>query len=229
MADWNRYSLDELRAHAVRQYRQAHGSRPDVLLIEIDGEQAVLKDFSHSDRGFSHLIGPLLVFREVRSLRRLDDVVGIPRLIRQVNRQSFLLEAIDATPASQLRNCGYPQSFFDRMAALLDEMHAHGVAHGDLRSAGNTLIDRDLQPWLVDFVASVHQGSRWNLPARWFFRQFIEVDHGAILKLKLRLSPELLTDEERRAIAGHHGLLANMARRIGKGTRALTRTLLTRK
>ena len=148
MTDWDNYSLDELRAHATTSYRQAHGSRPDVLLIEIDGERAVLKDFSHSDRGFSHLIGPLLVFREVRSLKALAGLSGIPRLFRRVNRYAFLTEAIDATPASQLRDCNCPQSFFDSLNELLDSMHDRGVAHCDLRSSGNTLIDPQQQPWL---------------------------------------------------------------------------------
>ena len=229
MPDWDKYSLAELRKQATTSYRQAHGSRPDVLLIEIDDEQVVLKDFSHSDRGFRHLIGPLLVFREVRSLKRLNGLTGIPRLIRRVNRYAFLTEAIDATPASQLRNCDCPQSFFDNLHGLLDSMHARGVAHGDLRSSGNTLIDKQQQPWLVDFVASVHRGSRWNLPARWIFSQFVKVDHSAVLKLKKRLSPNLLTSEENAILNDPHGLIEKLARQTGKGTRKLTRQLFTSK
>lgn len=226
---WDGYSLAELRNHATITYREAKGSRPDVLLIEIDGRQAVLKDFSHSDKGFSHLIGPLLVMRETRSLARLDGIAGIPHLLRRISRYAFLIEAVDATPASQLRDCGCPQTFFDRLHELLDSMHARGVAHCDLRSAGNTLIDKQQQPWLVDFVASVHQGQPWNLPARWLFRQFTAADHGAVLKLKKRLSPELLTAEEQTLLNHRHGWLESLARNLGKGTRNLTRGLLTGK
>ena len=228
MTDWNRYSLAQLREHSTARYRQAQGSRPDVLLIEIEGEQAVLKDFSNSDRGFSHFIGPLLVHREVRSLKKLDGMRGIPRLLRRVNRYAFLIAAIDATPASQLRDCGCPQSFFDNLNNLLDRMHDRGVAHCDLRSAGNTLIDRNQQPWLVDFVASIHQGSRWNLPGRWIFSQFVRADHSAELKLKKRLSPELLTTHELAMLEKQGSYLERLARRAGKGTRNVTRRLFTR-
>lgn len=229
MVDWGIYSLAELREHATTSYRQAHGSRPDVLLIEINGEHAVLKDFSHSDRGFSHLIGPLLVFRETRSLARLEGLGGIPRLIRRVNRYAFLTDAIEGTPASQLRNCDCPQSFFDSLHDLLDSMHARGVTHCDLRSSGNTLIDKQQRPWLVDFVASIHQGSRWNLPARWIFKQFVQVDHSAVLKLKKRLSPGLLTQEELAILNDDRGLIERLARKMGRGTRKLTRQLFTSK
>lgn len=228
MTDWQQYSLAELRDHAVTQFREAHGSRPDVLLLEIEDEQAVLKDFSHSDAGFRHVIGPLLVYREVRSLKRLAGLHGIPRLIRQVNASAFLLQAVDATPASKLRNPGYPESFYVRLRQLLDDMHARGVAHCDLRSAGNTLIDADLQPWLVDFVASIHQGSRWNLPARWIFQQFEKADHGAVLKLKKRLSPDLMSEKELFESDRERGWLERSARRFGKQTRTMTRKLLTR-
>lgn len=197
------------------------------MLIEIDGEQAVLKDFSHSDRGFRHLVGPLLVYREVRSLRQLNGLAGIPRLIRRIGSQAFLIEVISGTPASKLRDCGYPQDFYDRLHELLDAMHARGVAHCDLRSSGNTIIDHNMQPWLVDFVASIHQGSRWNLPARWLFSKFATADHDAVLKLKKRLSPELLTEEEQQLMDHPHGAIESLARSIGKGTRSLTRGLLT--
>jgi hypothetical protein len=226
---WEGYSLAELRNHACITYREAKGSRPDVLLIEVEGRQAVLKDFSHSDKGFNHLVGPLLVLRETRSLARLDGIPGIPRLLRRINRYAFLIEAVDAIPASQLRDCGCPQTFFVRLHNLLDSIHARGVAHCDLRSAGNTLIDKQQQPWLVDFVASIHQGQPWNLPARWIFRQFTAADHGAVLKLKKRLSPELLTAEENAMLNHRHGWLEGLARNIGKGTRNLTRGLLTGK
>src|SRR4030065_503755 len=40
--------LEELRAHAVKTFRRGGGSRPDVLLIRTDGEQAVLKDYGRA-------------------------------------------------------------------------------------------------------------------------------------------------------------------------------------
>jgi len=228
MADWQRHDPEGLRDLAVDSYRQAGGSRPDVLLLSLDGETAVLKDFSHSDTAFSRFIGPLLVFREVRSLRRLDGLTGIPRLLRPVNRKAFLLQAVPGTPCSQLAAGAVDAAFFTRLRELIDQMHARGVAHCDLRSGGNILVGHDGQPWLVDFVASIHDGSRWNLPARWLFRQFQAADTGAVVKLKQRLAPELLDTDERAWLARRRGWLERTARLIGRSVRRASRFLFTR-
>ena len=62
---WSDYNLEQLRKHAIRTYREGGGSRPDVLLIEIDGECAVLKDQGGADKMFALLIGPILNWRAV--------------------------------------------------------------------------------------------------------------------------------------------------------------------
>jgi len=37
---WSNYSLEQLREHAIQSFREGGGSRPDVLLIEINGQRA---------------------------------------------------------------------------------------------------------------------------------------------------------------------------------------------
>lgn len=228
MTDWKQTSREQVRRNAITRYRTARGSRPDVLLVEIDGDRAVLKDFSHSDTWFRRLLAPMLVRREVRSLKQLDSVTGIPRLLQVYPPYAFLIEAVDGTPASAVERDVLGPGFFDRMQALVNNMHNRGVAHCDLRSTGNTLITPEQEPWLVDFVASIQQGSRWNLPSRWLFRKFAAADDGAVLKLKQRLAPALVSDQERARLTHPRGALENTARFIGKSIRNLTRRVLAR-
>jgi predicted Ser/Thr protein kinase len=228
MNNWNNTSLEQVRGHAIASYRKARGSRPDVLLIEIDGERAVLKDFSNSDTWFRRLLAPMLVRREVRSLQRLDAIAGIPRLLQVYPPNAFLIEAVAGKPASAVESDVLDARFFERMQTLVNKMHDKGVAHCDLRSTGNTLITVDQQPWLVDFVASIKQGSRWNLPSRWLFGKFVTADNGAVLKLKQRLAPSLVSEQERARLDEPRGVLENIARFIGKTVRNLTRRLLAR-
>ena len=229
MTDWTSFDLAVIRQHATVTYRQAHGSRPDVLLINIDGDEAVLKDYSHSDTWFRRLIAPLLVVREVRSLKKLDGVVGIPRLYHVYNRLSFLIQSVNGIAASQMQKDILENEFFERMNKVLDEVHDRGVTHCDLRSAGNTLITEDHQPWLVDFVASIHQSSRWNFIGRWIFEQFVEADYGAVLKLKKRLAEQYLTQEENDLILNPHSIVERVGRKIGRAVRFVTRNLFPSK
>ena len=91
MVDWQSFDLKTIRDNTTATHRKAHGSRPDVLQINIDGDEAVLKDYTHSDTWFRRLIAPLLVIREVRSLRLLDGVKGVPHLYYVYNRYAFLV------------------------------------------------------------------------------------------------------------------------------------------
>ncbi|MCK5360280.1 MAG: hypothetical protein KAJ95_06610 [Gammaproteobacteria bacterium] len=229
MTDWASFDLAATRQYATATYRQAHGSRPDVLLININGDEAVLKDYSHSDTWFRRLIAPLLVIREVRTLKKLDGVTGIPRLYHVYDRLSFLIESVNGIAASQMRKGILDNEFFEHMNTVLDEIHDRGVTHCDLRSAGNTLISEDHQPWLVDFVASIHQSPRWNFIGRWVFEQFVEADYGAVLKLKKRLAEQYLTQEEIDLILNPHSIVERIGRKMGRSVRFITRNLFPSK
>jgi predicted unusual protein kinase regulating ubiquinone biosynthesis (AarF/ABC1/UbiB family) len=115
-----------------------------------------------------------------------------------------------------------PAAAFERLESLVAQMHARGVAHCDLRSPSNILVDDAGRPYLVDFVARVCRGAAWNLPWNWLFVQFCRADRNALAKLKVRFAPELASDEEQKR-ARHRGLLDRLARRLGAGVRAVTR------
>jgi serine/threonine protein kinase len=86
---------------------------------------------------------------------------------------------------------------FERLTRLVDQIHARGVAHIDLRKRDNILIGRDGAPRIIDFNASFcfEPGS---LGARVLFPFMRQIDTAALLKWKSRLAPGLLTPEETR-------------------------------
>lgn len=229
MADWHNLTLEDVRQYATHTHRDAYGSRPDVLLIHIDGDEAVLKDYTHSDTWFKRLIAPLLVIREVRSLRKLEGIDGIPRLYHVYGMHAFLMESIHGIAASQVEKGIVDELFFEKMEKLLHEVHERGVTHCDLRSAGNTLVTADHQPWLVDFVASIHQSRRWNIIGRWIFDQFVEADFSAVLKLKKRLAPELLSDADLDKMEHPRSVIERIGRKLGRSVRYVTRNLFPSK
>ena len=119
-------SLQRLREHAVQRYRQGGRSRPDVLVIDIDGDQAVLKDHNQCDRWFATLLGPLLVWREQRALKRVAELEGIPRFYRCVGSRALLMEHLPGVPITKVKNR-------TRLAAILCP---HGRFIGPDASAG---------------------------------------------------------------------------------------------
>lgn len=222
-------SLEELRTHVVKTFRQGGGSRPDVLLIRAGGEEAVLKDYSKADPWFRRLVGPLSVRREARALKQLAGARGVPRLLRIVTRDALLLEYIPGTSAREVPPGGLTPRFFERFYRLVDDLHEFGVAHCDLRSQGNILVGADGEPHVVDFTAHFRRGRSWNIAARWMYDKFCEADRVAVARLKKSHAPDLLTESEKQSLARDRKTwLERAARFIGKSVRNVSRWLLTR-
>ena len=220
-------SLDQLRGAMRDVYRRGNGSRPDVLLVGVGEERAVLKDHGACDPWFARLLGPMLSGREARALTRLHDVQGIPRLLGRPDSRSLLIEYLPATALEDgAEDTDWP-AFFARLESLLADMHSQGIAHCDLRSPYNTMIGAAGEPYIVDFVASVSRGRRWNISANLLFERFARADREAIVKLKMSAAPHLVSEQEGAAYVSR-SLLERFARRIGATTRNLSRKLFTR-
>ena len=221
-------SLPELRQTVSDVYRRGRGSRPDVLLISVDGELAVLKDYGACDPWFARVLGPFLAGRESRTLQRLHGTRGIPALLGRPDSRSLLIEHIYATSLAESAEGTDWRAFFERMHGLLAEMHTRGIAHCDLRSPFNTLIGEGGEPFIVDFVASLSRGRPWNIGANWLFTHFARADEEAMIKLKISVAPELVSEPEHARYTSQSGL-ERAARWIGSSVRSLSRNLFTRR
>ncbi|MDX1496237.1 MAG: hypothetical protein R3352_01655 [Salinisphaeraceae bacterium] len=212
---------DSLQALAQHRFARAGGTRPAVTLLQQGETRAVLKDYHVCSGWFRWLIAPLLVWREVRALKKLAGMRGIPQLVQQVDRLCFALEYLPAARLARKKKGEWPQPNWVSLDALIAEMHMRGLAHCDLRRSSNILFDEAGEPYLVDFVAHVQRGGDWNLPWNWAFKRFCRADRTAISKLKHRVQPEALTEEDQRLLA-HSSWLDNAARGFGQSVRKLS-------
>ncbi|ERJ20541.1 putative serine-threonine protein kinase [Salinisphaera shabanensis E1L3A] len=209
----------QLHAHATRYYKSGGRTEPEVALVVYGDARAVFKDYARTPGWFGRIIAPVLIWREASALRRLDGIVGVPQLYRQLDARGVLIEYLPATPWPQAKPA---EAAYHKLDELVDQMHARGVAHCDLRAPSNMLVDEDGQPYIVDFVARVCRGRGWNLPWNWLFRQFVGADESALAKLRVRFAPRLATADDR-ARLDERGPVERIARAIGERTRAVVR------
>lgn len=225
--NWQSYSLQQLREHATTTFRAGGGSRPDVLLIEIDGHKAVLKDQAGADSAFATLVGPILNWRECKALNKLAHIDCIPDLLSRPSARSFLMSYHQSEQITRLQNA-QPEwpAFFEKLTEAITQIHAAGVAHNDLRNPTNTLVTPKGEPILVDLVACFCRGQAWNIPNRWLFDKFTQVDLSAITKIKTRVAPDLVGSEDVVAeeIAGKAGMVV---KGLGQWIRRISRKLFT--
>ncbi len=227
MTDFSQLDYQQLMECRGPLFAKAGGTRPAVWLLEKGGSRAVIKDYNVCIGWYARLIAPLFVWREVKALKKLAGMQGIPRLIQQVGKRAFVMEYVPAARLARKKRDEWPDPDFEALDALIAKMHAAGVAHGDLRRSSNILFDQSGQPYLVDFVSHIQKGPAWNFLGNWMFHRLCQADGKAGLKLKLRAMPELLTEEEKSSVA-HQGWFDRGARGLGQGIRKMGRLLFAR-
>lgn len=165
-----------------------------VHLRTFEGRPAVEKDYS--DRGFfvRRFLGPLLLDREEQALRLLGGRPGFPVVLERPSRDRLVMSFLDGVPLGRVPRDGtLPAGFFARLTALVESMHALGVAQGDIGS-GDVLLAPDGGPSLVDFSVSVRKGRGWL--RRTWFQAAAEQDRHRVARLHQRWSADDLSAEE---------------------------------
>lgn len=123
----------------------------------------------------------LALRREFRAYQRLDGLAGTPRCHGLVDGRWLVLDFVRARP---FRDALVDAAFFDRLLTIIRDMHARGVAHGDLKRKDNLLIDESGRPLLLDFgAATIRDPGRRPLNHR-LFEFMRQTDLNAWVKLK---------------------------------------------
>lgn len=171
---------------AVLKKKQGYG--PDVTLVE-----GRLVEKTYRNRIWPvRLMGRALIAWEAFIYGRLSGLSGIPMLIGRPDPYTILTtfmggENLRETPTR-------PDAvYFEKMADIIEAMHAQGVIHLDLRNRRNYGRDDQGEPYLVDFASALYipwDGVLRNLIAR--------LDWLGFVKVKAKLAPGLLSARELR-------------------------------
>jgi tRNA A-37 threonylcarbamoyl transferase component Bud32 len=160
-------------------------SKASIDVVEHEGRAVVIKDVAHRPFWVRDILGPFQLRREARAYRRLAGLEGIPSLLQVIDRRALALERIDGRPIRETPRGAIPPVFFDRLLALVQEIHAHGVAHGDLHH-GDVLVAPGDRPYVIDFSTASFTGRRRGRARKFFFDQARLADLRNVAKLRRR-------------------------------------------
>lgn len=143
-------------------------------------------------------LGQAAIRQEHAIYTKIAGVPGIPQCFGLLGGERLVLEYLEGGTFRQRESeITDWDRVFERLLETIRGIHAHGVAHGDLKRKDNLVIGPDERPYIVDFgVASVERRSAlpWaNAMYRWM-RQY---DYNAWVKLKNRGQLDALDDEDR--------------------------------
>ena len=148
------FDAQALEIATLRFLRRRSRTRPDLRLIEWQGQRAVAKDWSNAWL----LMRPharRCLDREWRALEALADLPGVPRPLARLPH-AIILSWLAGHPLQYARMLpAQHQVFFDALEACVERIHARGVVHLDLRQRRNILRGADGEPMLVDFEAAL--------------------------------------------------------------------------
>ena len=181
-------SRGELARHTTAVLNRGNSLNPDVLLVEVDGHQLVVKDFAPRGVWVRSTIGRWITAREVRALRALDGLPSVPRLLGSIDSQAFAVEYRPGRRMSRKLAGRVPPEFLGRLETALREMHRRGVVHLDLRHRSNVLVGEDGGPVLIDFGSAL-TFRPGGLLARRLLPLLGRIDFAAVEKWRSRLSP----------------------------------------
>jgi len=175
LRNWIRQSLDQ------QQNILATSNQGTILLYQQDGQSLIIK--TAMGRGPMLWIRRKTLRREYAAYLQLQGVAGIPLCYGFLDQRYLLLELVRGQPYrdADIHN---REQFFNQLLAILRAIHARNVAHGDLKSKGNLLVNSQQQPCVIDFGTSFRLKSAWHPINNWFFRTARRLDLNAWVKHK---------------------------------------------
>ena len=160
-----------------------NATKADILLGRIDGRPVAIKDYGRRPLTVRSVLGRWLSGREARAYRAASAVVGIPEVLGRLGPYALVLERVEGRPLAELAPGSLGSATFDRLDRILEDLHVHGVALGDLHHR-DVLVTRDGDVHVVDLTTAWLCGrSPWSA---WVFRRFRDQDRVAAARLRAR-------------------------------------------
>ncbi len=209
--------LEQLPQRSLHRARNA--TKADVYAVAWPHEKhpVVVKDMRRCALWFRVLAGRAFLRREMSALRLLADLASVPDLESRIDADAFAMQWHNGEKLSECDSARITPQVLDEIAALLGEVHARGVTHGDLH-AHNILLDSSGQLCLIDWATACVFGNRRTRVKNWTFEEWRALDERALAKLRALHAPQTLNERER-------DLLVNGGSRAYRAVKASRRRL----
>ena len=186
-ADLEGLSRETLPARTVGVLHRGGWGNPDVVIARARDREVVVKDYHPRPRFVRETWGRFVTAREIKAYRELDGHRAVPRLLGRIDGLAFAIEYRPGTHLSRKLAAAIPPAFVEELAAAIDDLHARGVVHLDLRHRSNVLVDPDGHPLLIDFASALLLRPR-SLMGRLLLPLFARLDRAALAKWHRKLT-----------------------------------------
>lgn len=161
----------------------ARGYQGAVYLAETASGPVVIKEAM--GWGLIRAARRAMLRREHAIYERLAGITGVPACYGLEAGDRLVLAYIDGQPLRRTTHSGEERErFFAALLALLQAIHAAGVAHGDLKRKDNIIVGTDGRPYVIDFGTAIAAPPGSSHLRRSLFDLVRRIDLNAWVKLK---------------------------------------------
>ncbi len=174
------------------------GNQGILFKLNLGGKSYLIKRANKSNV-FLRYFNQRTLNRELEIYKKLKGIDGIPNCFGMTWRGELILEYIEG---QSYRDKQYElagdQSFFQKLLDLILNIHNEGVAHGDLKRKDNILVNKDNEPFLIDFGTGISIDKSKGPIKRFIFRFLKSTDLNAWIKHKYNRRYEDISEDDRR-------------------------------
>jgi hypothetical protein len=174
-------------AEPVHRIVGRNGSKADVLFFDLDGERVAVKTYAPRSPVVRSSLGRWLIRREAVAYEAAEGVDGLPVFLGRLGPYSLATRWVDAEPLRERMGAGLDDALFDRLGAILDELHGRGVALADLHHR-DVLLGADDALYIVDLAMAWVLGRRAGPIRRRLFKRFCESDRVNLARMRARFT-----------------------------------------
>ena len=189
--------LSDLPKKHTYVLRKPSTTRPTIWVVEENGRQAIVKDYSTNKFVFRNTIGRFLVWREQKAYKKLKGLRGVPNIYGAIDGLALVIEQIPGCDLKKVtKEIQIPETFLGALKELVNGFHRRGIAHCDMKKATNILMGKDGMPYIIDWGASISEKEFRFPPFNLIYRRFVLDDQMAVIKIKRRYIPHTVTPAE---------------------------------
>jgi len=182
------FDLDCLSgAEPVRRIVGRNRSKADVLFYDLDGERVAVKTYAPRSAVVRNSLGRWLIRREAAAYEAAEAIEALPAFLGRLGPYSLATRWVDAEPLRDRTGARLDDALFDRLGAVLEQLHGRGVALADLHHR-DVLLGADDALYIVDLATAWVLGRRpWPIRRR-LFERFCESDRVNLARMRARFT-----------------------------------------
>lgn len=162
-------------------------TKADVLFFEVGDLRVAIKTYGPRGPLIRATLGRWLTAREAAAFEGARGADGLPTFLGRLRPYALATVWVDAEPLKSRIGEQIGPAVFDRLEAIVDDLHGRGVALGDLHHR-DVLVGEAGSLWVVDLATAFVLGSRPGRLRNAIFQRLCGLDRVNLARMRARFT-----------------------------------------